>query len=79
MLYAGLPEISEDEVGEEGEAVTVQVSVGEALAHAKPTRTHPEQLTKEPLCILMHKGLVHQRRLPPPPQHRPMNNNKLLV
>ena len=44
--------------------MTVQVSAGKA--NANPTRTHKEQLNEEPLCVTMHKALLHQRRLPPP-------------
>ena len=71
-------ETFEDEAGEEGEAVTVLVSAGEAMAHAKPTRTLRDRANKEPLRDRMHRVPLHKRRLPPPPQDRPTISNKAL-
>ena len=69
------PETSDVEGGGQCEAVTVHVSAEEALAHAKPTRTHKEQLNKEALRVLTHNALLHQRRLPPHPEDSSMSNN----
>ena len=73
------PEISEVEFGGDGEPVTVHVSPDKALAHAEPTRTHKEQLTRQPLWVLIHKALLHQGSLPPPPQDSPMSSNSNLL
>ena len=67
-----------DEAGGEGEAVMVLVSAGEAMAHAKPTRTLQDRLNQETLRGRTHKVPLHKRRLTPPPQDRHMINNKNL-
>ena len=72
------PDTSEVEAGGEGETVMLLVSAGEALAHAKPTRTLKDRLNKEALLGQTHKGLV-QRSPPPPPQHRPTSSNSNLL
>ena len=72
------PETFEDELAEEGEAVTVLVSAGEALAHAKPTSTIQDRLNQEPLGGRTHKVPLHKRRLTPPPQDRPTIRSKAL-
>ena len=71
-------ETFEDEGGEEGEAVTDLVSAGEAMAHAKPTRTLRDRLNKEPLRDRMHRVPLHKRRLPLPQQDPPTTSNKAL-
>ena len=73
-----LAETFEDEGGEEGEAVTVLVSVGEAMAHAKPTRTLQDRVNREPLRDRMHKASLHKSRLPLPQQDPPTISNKAL-
>ena len=75
VLYAGPPGNFRGEVGGEGEAVTVPVSAGEALAHAKPTRNLNDRLNQEPLHGQTHKAVLHRHRLPLPPQDRPMSSN----
>ena len=72
------PETFEDEAGGEREAALVHVSAGEALAHARPTRTLEDRLNQEAICGKTHKPLLHKGSLPPPQQERPMNNNKAL-
>ena len=71
-------ETFEDEVGGEGEAVMVLVSAGEALTHAKPTRTLQDRLNQEILRSRTHQVPLHKRRLPLPPQDRLMISNKAL-
>ena len=71
-------ETFEEEGGEEGEADTVLVWAGEAVAHAKPTRTLQDRVNKEPLRDRMQKVPLHKRRLPPLPQDRPTISNKVL-
>ena len=73
------PETSEVEVGGDGEAIRVNVSDDEALAPAKPTRTHKEQLNKQPLCALIQKLLMSQRRVPAPRQDCNIGANSNLL
>ena len=47
-------------------------------ANANSTRTNNEQLNKDPLRVPINKAPLHQRRLPPP-QDRPMRNNRNLL
>ena len=64
-------EISEAEVGDEGEAGMDHASIGDGMANANPTRLNKEQLHKEPLCVTMHKApsasacyLFHRSAIP---------------
>ena len=70
-------ETFEDEGGEEGEAVMVLVSAGEAMAHAKPTPTLQDRLNKT-LRGRMQKAPLHKRRLPPAQEDHPPISNKAL-
>ena len=71
-------EIFEDEGGEEGEAVTDLVSAGEAMAHAKPTRTLQGRINNKTLRDRIHKAPLNKRRLPLPRQDPPTISNKPL-
>ena len=71
----GHTETSEAVDGGEDAAVMDRVTAGEAMANANTTRTHKEQLNKEPLRVVMYKALHHHRRLPAP-QDRTMSNNR---
>ena len=72
------PETCDEEVGGDGEAVTVLVSAGESLGNGKPTRTLQDRLNQHLIRGQTHKVPVHKRRLPPPPQDRAMIKNKAL-
>ena len=72
-------ETSEDEdVGEEDADFRVQVTAGEGMANANSTRSNKGRLNKEPICVIMHKALLHQR-IVPLPQDRPLTNHNNLA